>query len=178
MYGFRKVYQLSLSFDDSADKRTVWQFKHESFKKDHPELLCDIKRRTAKHNMEQYAIEQSSSSTSLTRVIAAQDSPNNISTLPPIPLPPPPISQTQPQPTPSPPVHTPTPPLPLPPPPPPITTIPQSDIPMNTHLHQQLFELGTRLEVAERKRRKLHEETVQLREIQSDQQKVSQVLVA
>lgn len=160
MYGFRKVYQLSLSFDDSADKRTVWQFKHESFKKDHPELLCDIKRRTAKHNLEQYALEQSSSSTSL------QDSPNHISTLPHIPLPPSSQRGTPSQRTPSPLMHTRTPPLPP-------STPQQSDMPTNTHLHQQLFQLGTRLEVAERKRRKLHEETVRLREIQSDQQKVS-----
>lgn len=49
MYGFRKVYQLNLSYDDTAEKRTVWQFKHEFFRKDEPEKLCEIKRRTSKN---------------------------------------------------------------------------------------------------------------------------------
>lgn len=49
MYGFRKVYQLNLSYDESAEKRTVWQFKHEYFRKDEPEKLCDIKRRASKN---------------------------------------------------------------------------------------------------------------------------------
>ncbi|KAG2200682.1 hypothetical protein INT47_005838 [Mucor saturninus] len=48
MYGFRKVYQLNLAYDESAEKRTVWQFKHEFFRKDEPEKLCEIKRRAAK----------------------------------------------------------------------------------------------------------------------------------
>ncbi|KAF1797272.1 heat shock factor-type transcription factor, partial [Mucor lusitanicus] len=45
LYGFRKVYQLNLAYDESAEKRTVWQFKHASFRKDAPEKLCDITRR-------------------------------------------------------------------------------------------------------------------------------------
>lgn len=50
MYGFRKVYQLNLAYDESAEKRTVWQFKHASFRKDAPEKLCEITRRTNKSN--------------------------------------------------------------------------------------------------------------------------------
>ena len=44
------MYQLNLAYEESMEKRTVWQFKHEYFKKDHPELLCHIKRRTSKPN--------------------------------------------------------------------------------------------------------------------------------
>ncbi|EPB85573.1 hypothetical protein HMPREF1544_07662 [Mucor circinelloides 1006PhL] len=50
LYGFRKVYQLNLAYDESAEKRTVWQFKHASFRKDAPEKLCEITRRTNKSN--------------------------------------------------------------------------------------------------------------------------------
>lgn len=53
MYGFRKVYRLNLSYDDIAEKRAVWQFKHDCFRKDNTEKLCEIKRRTAKPNPEQ-----------------------------------------------------------------------------------------------------------------------------
>lgn len=45
MYGFRKVYQLNLSYDDTIQRRTVWHFKHYSFQKNSPEKLYDIKRR-------------------------------------------------------------------------------------------------------------------------------------
>lgn len=152
MYGFRKVYQLSLSFDDTPDKRTVWQFKHDCFKKDQPDLLCDIKRRTAKHNLEQYAVDQSSSSTSVIRPLPTADHPS----IPILPLPPPPPPlQTQPHPTPH------------------LLLQQLQEMPLNTEIHEQLFQLGNRLEVAEQKRKELHEETVKLREIQSDQQKVS-----
>ncbi|KAL9538223.1 hypothetical protein MBANPS3_011098 [Mucor bainieri] len=53
LYGFRKVYQLNLAYDESAEKRTVWQFKHASFRKDAPEKLCDITRRTSRSNNQQ-----------------------------------------------------------------------------------------------------------------------------
>ncbi|GAA5800909.1 hypothetical protein HPULCUR_006348 [Helicostylum pulchrum] len=53
LYGFRKVYRLNLSYDDTAEKRAVWQFKHDCFRKDNTEKLCEIKRRTAKPNQEQ-----------------------------------------------------------------------------------------------------------------------------
>lgn len=52
MYGFRKVYQLNLSYDESTEKRTVWQFKHECFRMDDPEKLCEIKRRASKSNQQ------------------------------------------------------------------------------------------------------------------------------
>ncbi|OBZ84237.1 Heat shock factor protein 3 [Choanephora cucurbitarum] len=48
LYGFRKVYQLNLAYDESLEKRIVWQFKHDHFQRDHPELLCEIKRRTTR----------------------------------------------------------------------------------------------------------------------------------
>lgn len=52
MYGFRKVYQLNLSYDDSIEKRTVWHFKHYSFQRNKPEKLFDIKRRANKGDHE------------------------------------------------------------------------------------------------------------------------------
>jgi hypothetical protein len=64
VYGFRKVYQLNLSYDESTDKRTVWQFKHECFRKDQPEKLCEIKRRASKSNQQQQQNGPSSSSSS------------------------------------------------------------------------------------------------------------------
>ncbi|KAI9354684.1 HSF-type DNA-binding-domain-containing protein [Pilaira anomala] len=48
LYGFRKVYQLNLAYDEPDEKKTAWQFKHECFRKDDTEKLCEIKRRTAK----------------------------------------------------------------------------------------------------------------------------------
>lgn len=41
-----------MTYDNSLEKKTVWQFKHESFQKDHPEKLTEIKRRTAKASQE------------------------------------------------------------------------------------------------------------------------------
>ncbi|KAI8361800.1 HSF-type DNA-binding-domain-containing protein [Choanephora cucurbitarum] len=62
LYGFRKVYQLNLAYDDSLEKRIVWQFKHDHFQRDHPELLCEIKRRTTKviqqQNAQQNALQK------------------------------------------------------------------------------------------------------------------------
>ncbi|KAI8642526.1 HSF-type DNA-binding-domain-containing protein, partial [Parasitella parasitica] len=53
LYGFRKVYQLNLAYDESSEKRTVWQFKHGSFRKDAPEKLCDISRHASRPNNQQ-----------------------------------------------------------------------------------------------------------------------------
>lgn len=60
MYGFRKVYQLNLAYDESAEKRTVWQFKHASFRKDAPEKLCEITRRTSRSNNQQQSSQSPS----------------------------------------------------------------------------------------------------------------------
>ncbi|KAI8975335.1 HSF-type DNA-binding-domain-containing protein [Mycotypha africana] len=58
LYGFRKVYQLNLAYDDTFEKRTVWQFKHEKFRKDRPEQLVEVKRRTPKLLSQQKLLQQ------------------------------------------------------------------------------------------------------------------------
>ncbi|KAG2237615.1 hypothetical protein INT48_004518 [Thamnidium elegans] len=62
LYGFRKVYRLNLSYDDTVEKRAVWQFKHDCFRKDNTEKLCEIKRRTAKPNQDQQRDQEADSS--------------------------------------------------------------------------------------------------------------------
>lgn len=53
MYGFRKVYPLNLDNDEPLDKRAVWYFKHDSFQKDKPDLLYDIKRQVNKQEAQE-----------------------------------------------------------------------------------------------------------------------------
>lgn len=42
-----------MAYDETTEKRTVWQFKHGSFRKDAPEKLCDISRRASRPNNQQ-----------------------------------------------------------------------------------------------------------------------------
>lgn len=149
MYGFRKVYQLNLSYEEeTTTKRTVWQFKHDCFTKDNPENLCEIKRRTSKPNNTQQQLQQQQQHLAIQQPSLAhtyiQKLPlthnNNSNLLP--------HNDNQSE----------------------SSNSNMSDLATSTH--KMVMDLNNRIEYAERKRKELLEQTLQINEIQSKQQKV------